>query len=92
MRTSLAITALALCSIVGFSTPPSLQASAMARFECEECEHMGAQQEQMFCGGACENDQQFCGGGAQYCDGEGWDLWCVCVPEDFPCVDPCNMT
>ena len=62
MRTSLAITALALCSIVGFSTPPSLQASAMARFECEECEHMGAQQEQMFCGGACENDQQFCGG------------------------------
>lgn len=90
-RLLLSIASLSVCSLVAFATPQSGLAANAERDTCEECEYMNAQQEQMFCSGACENDEHFCGGAGQYCPGSGWDAWCVCVPEDFPCVDPCTL-
>ena len=80
-RLFVSLVGLATCTIFALSSPQPALGAGFERFECGECEEGGGE----FCSGECEqNDHHYCGARAWYCT-EGWQIECVCTPEDYEC-------
>ena len=93
-RLAVALVGLALCGAANFASPRQAWA-AEEPFTCQSstgCEEMTPTQHAYWCGSCIENDHVACGGAGYQCDAGGWDIECICVPEDENCPNPCDVT